>query len=111
MSHLETYRWGVCQKCSAPCDQQNNPDWRRAECAECPLLKWHRYGKCVTAPTTPQPVRGLGDLVHAVAMPIARALHLPCVDPQTKKLRPESPCAARRKKMNETVPFTKPISK
>jgi hypothetical protein len=42
----------------------------------------------------------LGDAVHAVALPVARALNMPCVDPETKQLRPESNCAKRRKKWN-----------
>lgn len=45
--------------------------------------------------------RGLGDVVHAVALPIARALGLPCVDPETKQLRPESGCAKRRASLNQ----------
>ena len=43
---------------------------------------------------------GLGDLVAAVATPIARALHLPCIDPATKQLRPESGCAKRKAALN-----------
>jgi hypothetical protein len=44
---------------------------------------------------------GLGDAVARIATPIARALKLPCVDPKTKDLRPESGCAKRKKKLNE----------
>jgi hypothetical protein len=44
---------------------------------------------------------GLGDKVAAVATPIARALGLPCIDPQTKDLRPESGCAKRKAKLNQ----------
>jgi hypothetical protein len=43
---------------------------------------------------------GLGDLVASVATPIARALRLPCIDPATKQLRPESGCAKRRDALN-----------
>lgn len=46
------------------------------------------------------PASGLGDIVHAVATPIARALKLPCIDPATKQLRPESGCAKRREYLN-----------
>lgn len=48
---------------------------------------------------------GLGDLVHAVALPVARVLKLPCVDPATRDLRPESPCAKRQRALNKAVPF------
>lgn len=47
-----------------------------------------------------EPRFGLGDLVHAVAKPIAVALGLDCIDPATRELRPESPCAKRREKLN-----------
>lgn len=50
-------------------------------------------------------VIGLGDLIAKVASPIARALHLPCIDPATKQLRPESPCAKRKARLNVAVPF------
>lgn len=43
---------------------------------------------------------GLGDVVAAVATPIARALKLPCVDPKTKDLLPDSRCNKRKKKLN-----------
>jgi hypothetical protein len=43
----------------------------------------------------------LGDVISSVATPIAAALHLPCVDPKTGKLRPESGCAKRRDKLND----------
>lgn len=50
-------------------------------------------------------IRGLGDVVHKVALPVAKALGLPCVDKSTGKLRPESPCAKRREMLNRAVKF------
>ncbi len=52
--------------------------------------------------------RGLGDLVSAVATPIARTLGLGCVDPATKQLRPESGCAQRRAALNRLFPMNTP---
>ena len=50
---------------------------------------------------SPSPTKpGLGDLVAAVATPIARALKLSCIDPATRELRPESPCAQRKAALN-----------
>jgi hypothetical protein len=43
---------------------------------------------------------GLGDRVARIATPIARALNLPCVDPATDDLRPESSCAKRKAWLN-----------
>jgi hypothetical protein len=45
----------------------------------------------------------IGDLVASVATPIARLLHLPCIDPKTKDLRPESGCAKRKQKLNKLI--------
>lgn len=44
--------------------------------------------------------RGLGDMVAAVATPIARALKLSCIDAATQQLRPESGCAKRKAALN-----------
>jgi hypothetical protein len=40
-----------------------------------------------------------GDLIEQLAKPVARALDLPCLDPQGN-LRPESGCAQRRDAIN-----------
>ncbi len=45
----------------------------------------------------------LGDAIAAVATPMARALKLSCVDPETKELRPESNCAKRKAKLNRLI--------
>ncbi len=42
----------------------------------------------------------LGDKIASVATPIARALKMPCIDPVTKQLRPESGCAKMRDNLN-----------
>ncbi len=42
----------------------------------------------------------LGDAISTVATPIARALNLPCIDPGTNQLRPESGCAKMRNNLN-----------
>jgi hypothetical protein len=42
----------------------------------------------------------LGDIVASVATPVARLLRLPCIDPETKKPRPESPCGKAINRLN-----------
>ncbi len=42
----------------------------------------------------------LGDAISTVATPIARALKLDCIDPETNQLRPESGCAKMRDNLN-----------
>lgn len=43
----------------------------------------------------------VGDAISHVATPIAGALGLDCYDSKTRDLKPESPCAQRRKMLNE----------
>lgn len=64
-----------------------------------PLDQWYRLARAARR-KLPAPRRGLGDLVGAVATPIARALRLPCIDPATQQLRPESGCAKRKADWN-----------
>lgn len=53
-----------------------------------------------------RPMRGLGDLAERIVKPIARLLNMDCIDKEkANQLKPESPCAKRRNKMNEKVPF------
>lgn len=54
-----------------------------------------------------QPIRGAGDLVHLVALPVAAALGMDCVDKATGQLKPDSRCAGHRASLNRTIPFTK----
>lgn len=43
----------------------------------------------------------VGNAIATIATPIARALHLPCIDPETRQLRPESRCNKARLALNE----------
>ncbi len=45
-------------------------------------------------------MNNLGDKIAQVATPIARALKMPCIDPETNQLRPESGCAKMRDNLN-----------
>lgn len=75
------------------------------------LHRSYRALKNVTITRNPVQTRlGLGDAVAAVATPIARALHLPCIDPATKQLRPESGCAKRKARLNAAVPNVNPLA-
>ena len=46
-------------------------------------------------------MENLGDKIHEKLLPIARAVHAPCIDPETNDLRPDSPCAKRIDMLNE----------
>lgn len=63
-ARIVSFRLALCRKCPTPCAQAatiNHAD----PCDECPLTprRWTQYGRCKTY--------GLGDLVAAVAQPIA----------------------------------------
>lgn len=77
------------------CEGVNHAD----PCAACPNGHFGRYEQTGCEDGTQQ--FGLGDVVAAIATPIARVLGLPCIDPKTKDLRPESGCAKRKKKLNK----------
>jgi hypothetical protein len=42
----------------------------------------------------------IGDVVAKVATPIAKALKMDCIDKNTMQLKPESPCAKRKRLLN-----------
>ncbi len=50
-----------------------------------------------------------GDIIASVATPIARAFNLPCIDPETQQLRPESGCAKMRDNLNNGITFADAI--
>jgi hypothetical protein len=66
-----------------------------------PKLKRRRFGRLLAWWNQ---LRGAGDLVEALAKPIAKAAGLSCLD-AGGQLRSGSPCAARRDAMNRAVPF------
>lgn len=51
---------------------------------------------------------GLGDMVGTIATPIARGLNMGCIDKETNELRPDSPCAKRKKLLNSLVSINLP---
>jgi hypothetical protein len=86
----------ICGRCPTPCGAIPPPE---DPCSQCPLKprRWGPYGRCRHGAAPPL---GLGDAVAAIATPIARALKLPCIDPATKQLRPESPCSKKKNFLN-----------
>src|SRR5438128_2147209 len=86
----------LCRECV---DKAGDP------CAVCDHGRWGRYEAIGCDDPNREVPTGLGDVVAAVATPIARALGLPCIDPQTKQLRPESGCAKRKAKLNQKFPL------
>ncbi len=97
-------RRDICKDCTRACDVRDSIN-HADPCAACPLRVWHAMGDCERDQT--DRMRGFGDAIHVVALPIARILRLPCVDSATKQLRPDSPCAGRVTALNKAMPFGK----
>ena len=77
----------------------------RAHCTTCRADAGWR-AKLGAPETCPHGViTGLGDVVAAVATPIARALGLDCIDKQTGDLKPESRCSGKKDKWNKRFPL------
>lgn len=80
----------------------------RAHCHECrtslPFRQHLLRQKLVTSAEFPCPFgydgNGLGTIIEAIVKPIGKWLGLKCLDPQTGALKPLSPCAKRRDKLN-----------
>ncbi len=54
-------------------------------------------------------MKNLGDKIASVATPIARVLKMPCIDHETRQLRPESGCAKMRDNLNNGMTITDAI--
>ena len=97
-------RRSICALCDDKCADyiagqidHNNP---RAQCGRAWPSRWGCYGKCNDPTMQPAPPRGLGDLVAAVAQPIARAIDALA----GTKIQGCGGCAARREALNRAVP-------
>jgi hypothetical protein len=65
-------------------------------------------GACNICIAKGQNIRGLGDRLEKAFHPIATAINWPCLDNQTGSLKPTSPCAKMRDRLNKLAP-TKPL--
>lgn len=90
----------ICARCDAPCaaflEKKLAHDSAAAACPRSWPHAWGCYGDCVEAPAP----RGLGDAVHAVAQPIARALDAVL----GTKIQECGGCKARREALNRLMP-------
>ena len=55
---------------------------------------------CARCPQYDGPVRGLGDAIHKVAMPVAKLLNADCLDESKQHLKADSDCMKRRVALN-----------
>jgi hypothetical protein len=85
-------------RCPTPCDKQNDVGFRIEGDNSCPIGRWQAFKTFVKNPNR---LRGLGDIVAAVAEPLAAAS-----DKILKtKIKGCSGCAKRREMLNHLIPF------
>lgn len=124
-NNILTYRKEQCRICPSPCEFQSNVEWLSEGANGCPkgrFMVWESFKRVpVVAPVITQEVAiqeptntteeaqikarvfGLGDVVAAVAEPIAKAS-----DAVFKtKLKGCSSCRKRREMLNTLMPFYK----
>lgn len=124
-TNILTYRKEQCRICPNPCEFQSNVEWLSEGANGCPksrFMVWESFKRVpVVAPVITQEVAiqdpvatsetypakprvfGLGDVVAAVAEPIAKAS-----DAVFKtKLKGCSACRKRREMLNTLMPFYK----
>ncbi len=70
----------------------HEPDFFRDPCASCKVSGWGKYSRDCEK-------MGLGDAIEILAKPLAKLLHLPCLD-KTGTLIAGSDCANRRDALN-----------
>jgi hypothetical protein len=124
-SQILSYRKEQCRLCPNPCEHQSNVEWLSEGSNGCPInrfMVWESFKRVSVAPVVQQepiaPVSvdqdglvevstktsfGLGDMVAAIAEPIAKAS-----DAVFKtKLKGCSACRKRREMLNTLMPFYK----
>lgn len=75
-------------------------------CNGCENGHWGAYVLQGCEEVQAQDEPGLGDKIAKFATPIARALGLDCIDPKTNELKPTSPCAKMKARLNEGMSIT-----
>lgn len=87
-------RINICKRCHTPCEKQADVSFCSAPCSTCPLSPrlWGPYGVCKNY--------GLGDLIHTLATPIAKAIDRAA----GTKIQGCGGCAKRREALNNLVP-------
>jgi hypothetical protein len=87
------------------CEGVNHAD----PCAACPNGHFGRYEQTGCDDGTQK--IGLGDIVSAVATPIARIIGSDCIDKETNQPKPESPCGKAKERLNAGEPIFQTIIK
>lgn len=93
--HVSRRRY-LCYTCPTPCNPRPDPVLPESKC---PLAepRWPAVSQF-----------GLGDLVEVASKPIAKALRLPCLNPDGT-LKPDSGCAKRKEILNHLIPNLNPL--
>jgi hypothetical protein len=98
--NIINHRRELCKSCPTPCEFQTNLTYRSARENGCPIGRWQPY---LIYKKNQASIRGAGDLVAAVAQPIAGAIDY--VTRGKTKLKGCSACAKRKEMLNHLLPF------
>ncbi len=95
--NIQNYRNELCVRCPTPCEFQKDTAFRAEGDNECPIARWRAYELFVR-----KNYRGLGDVVAAIADPIAGTL-----DKVLKtNFKGCGACFKRQEGLNYLFPFT-----
>lgn len=95
--HISNFRREQCLLCPTPCENRTNLDFHKAPESVCPVGRFPAY----VLAESDRKVKGLGDVVAAMAKPIARVSDKVF---KTKFVGCRA-CATRQQKLNEIMPF------
>ncbi len=73
------------------------------------IIKRFENGELVEYLIDGESVIGVGSKIEKIANPIARLLKLPCIDPKTRKTKPESGCGKMKARLNAGVSVVEAI--
>lgn len=125
-NNILSYRKEQCRICPSPCEFQSNVEWLSEGSNGCPkgrFMVWESFKRVIPVPapapiesvfveqsaevTNQEPAKakvfGLGDVVAAIAEPIAKASDTVF----RTKLKGCSACRKRREMLNTLMPFYK----
>lgn len=94
-AHIANYRTELCGSCKTPCEFLEVPSFRWEGDNACPINRWKEYKEYKK--------KGFGDIVEAVAKPIAGAIDAVA----GTKLKGCGACARRRELLNQMFPLGK----
>ena len=98
-THIQVHRTELCASCKTPCELQDVASFRREAESVCPIGRWQAFKTHQKRSS----FSGLGDVVAAVAQPIAGAIDAVA----GTKIKGCKGCAKRQQLLNDMFPLGK----